>query len=184
MSQSKKMEGAQVNDSSWIRVVLREFESPLLRYAVSLLGNIDRARDVVQETFLRLCEQKPESVRHHVAPWLFKVCRNLALDLRRKEGRMAVVENETQWRDTSPAPGEILEHKETLSMVNRLMDELSENQREVLRLKFQGGLRYREISEITGLSVSNVGFLLHTAIKTLRTQLAEDRPQSQFRRVK
>jgi RNA polymerase sigma factor (sigma-70 family) len=173
-----------LNDSSWIRKALGEFESPLMRYAVSLLGNIDRARDVVQETFLRLCEQNPDAVRHHVAPWLFKVCRNLALDLRRKEVRMAVVANDAQLRDRSPSPGDVLERKEALSKIGRLMTNLSENQREVLRLKFQSGLRYKEISEITGLSVSNVGFILHTAIKKLRTRLEEDRPQSQFRRVK
>lgn len=177
-------EGMQVEDSNWIGKALQEFESPLMRYAVSLLGNIDRARDVVQETFLRLCQQNPESIRQHLAPWLFKVCRNLALDLRRKEVRMAVISSETPLRDNSPEPGDVLERKEALSLVGQLMESLSENQREVLRLKFQSGLRYREISEITGLSVSNVGFLLHTAIKTLRTQMEEDRLRSQFRRVK
>ena len=52
-----------------------------------------------------------------------------------------------------------------------LVGDLPENQREVLRLKFQCGLKYREISEVTGLSVSNVGFLIHTAISTLRKDL-------------
>lgn len=97
---------------------------------------------------------------------------------------MAVISSETPLRDNSPEPGDVLERKEALSLVGQLMESLSENQREVLRLKFQSGLRYREISEITGLSVSNVGFLLHTAIKTLRTQMEEDRLRSQFRRVK
>jgi len=41
----------------------------------------------------------------------------------------------------------------------------------VLRLKFQEGLSYREIAAITDVSVSNVGFLLHTALKTLRGRL-------------
>ncbi len=177
-------EGRRVDDANWIRKALREFESPLMRYAVSLLRDIDRARDVVQETFLRLCEQNPDAVRPHLAPWLFKVCRNLALDLRRKEVRMAVATQQTQLRDAAPPTVDVLEQKEALSMVNRLIGNLSENQREVLRLKFQTGLRYKEISEITGLSVSNVGFLLHTAIKTLREQLEQDRLRSQFRRVK
>jgi RNA polymerase sigma-70 factor (ECF subfamily) len=48
---------------------------------------------------------------------------------------------------------------------------LSENQQEVVRLKFQSGLSYREISEITDLSVTNVGFLLHTALKKIRERL-------------
>jgi RNA polymerase sigma-70 factor (ECF subfamily) len=43
----------------------------------------------------------------------------------------------------------------------------------VLRLKFQHELSYREIAEKTGLSVSNVGFLMHTALRALRQRLAE-----------
>ena len=49
-----------------------------------------------------------------------------------------------------------------------------ENQREVVRLKFQAGLSYAEISRVTGHSVSNVGFLLHTALKTLRRQMQRE----------
>jgi len=45
------------------------------------------------------------------------------------------------------------------------------NQREVVRLKFQNGLSYQEISRVTSLTVTNVGFLLHTALKTIRHQL-------------
>jgi RNA polymerase sigma-70 factor (ECF subfamily) len=50
----------------------------------------------------------------------------------------------------------------------RYVERLPENQREVIRLKFQSDLSYKEIAEITNLSVSNVGFLLHTGIKRLR----------------
>ncbi len=53
------------------------------------------------------------------------------------------------------------------------MDHLSENQREVIRLKFQNDLSYKEIADITRLSVTNVGFLLHTGLKKLRALAAE-----------
>ena len=56
----------------------------------------------------------------------------------------------------------------------RLLDRLPDNQQEVIRLKFQNDLSYREISEITGLSVSNVGFLLHVGIKRLREIMKND----------
>ena len=68
-------------------------------------------------------------------------------------------------------PGASLEREEAMSQVLRLMETLPKNQREVLRLKFQCDLSYKEISEITQLSVTNVGFLLHTAIKSLRKEL-------------
>jgi len=45
----------------------------------------------------------------------------------------------------------------------------------VLVLKFQDGLSYKQIGERTGLSVSNVGFLIHTGIKTLRGALEDQR---------
>ena len=60
------------------------------------------------------------------------------------------------------------------SKVMRLLDRLPGNQQEVIRLKFQNDLSYREISEITGLSVSNVGFLLHVGIKRLREIMKND----------
>jgi len=52
-----------------------------------------------------------------------------------------------------------------------MLEELPENQRAVIALKFQNGLSYKQISQQTGLSVSNVGFLIHTGLKTLRRAL-------------
>lgn len=70
-----------------------------------------------------------------------------------------------------PAPGAALEGREAFGQVLDCMDTLPPNQREVVLLKFQSGLSYKEISSVTELSVSNVGYLLHTALKTLRNKL-------------
>ena len=63
------------------------------------------------------------------------------------------------------------EQRDTTARVLEFVDKLTENQREVVRLKFQHGLSYKEIAVVTELSVSNVGYLIHTAIKRLRTEL-------------
>lgn len=160
----------------WLSRALERYEVPLLRYATSILRDADRARDVVQDTFLELCDQKPERVAGHLAEWLFTVCRNRALDLRRREGRVRSL-GETD-ADSIESPAEdssvALEHGERLGAVLRAIDALPQNQREVVRLKFQCDLSYLEISRVTGLSVSNVGFLIHTAIKRLRTRIAPE----------
>ena len=70
-----------------------------------------------------------------------------------------------------PAPGRILERAEQHETVRRLIDHLPRNQQEVIRLKFQNGFSYLEISRITSLSVDNVGFILHTALKALRSEM-------------
>ena len=87
--------------------------------------------------------------------------------------------------DGRPDPAAVLETEEKLDRISRLFKGLSDNQQEVLRLKFQNGLSYREISEITGLSESNVGFILHTGIKQVRERMnAIESHRPQIRRVK
>ncbi len=150
--------------------ILDEYEGPLLRFAARITGDVDRARDVVQETLLKLCQRPPQA--DHVAQWLFTVCRNGALDVCRKEQRMKpLTEQDAQARPADTAtPHEAAEQAEEASQVSAALADLPANQQEVLRLKFQSDFSYKQIAGITGLSVTNVGFLIHTGIKKLRTQ--------------
>ena len=160
--------------SSLVQTAVQRHQAPLLRYATRLLGgDADRARDVVQDTFVRLMGQPPAQVDGHVAEWLFTVCRHRSLDVLRKEGRMKRFEEGQVERLTTaePTPGRALERAEQHAAVLRLIGQLPHNQQEVVRLKFQNGFSYQEISRITALSVGNVGFILHTAIKTLRQEM-------------
>ena len=157
----------------WIHAAVDQFEGPLVRYAARLTGGVEDARDVVQETFLRLCKANRAEVEPHLAQWLFTVCRNRALEIARKEKRMKTL-NEQRASDlatTGHGGAVALERQEAASQVIELLDTLPANQQEVVRLKFQNSLSYKEISAITGLSVTNVGYLLHTAIQTLRGKL-------------
>lgn len=68
-------------------------------------------------------------------------------------------------------PSHLAETNDSLSVVSKVLHTLPKNQREVVRLKFHSQLTYKEIAEITELSVSNVGFILNRAIHTLRDRL-------------
>ena len=154
----------------WMRTVMDRHEGPLLRYAARILGDLERGRDVVQEAFLKLWKSDRFGVDDNVAQWLFAVCRNGAVDVLRKEKRMIGLSDEFQ--KTQPAPGSgpqaIAEKLEAAGQVKVAVSQLPENQQEVLRLKFQNGFTYKQIARITGLSVSGVGFHIHTAMQTLR----------------
>ena len=165
-------------DLGFLERTFAEQQAPLTRYAARLLGDPDRARDVVQDTFMKFMAQPPEVINGHAVEWLYTVCRHRALDVLRKEGRMRRFENGQAERVTAPdlRPGRELEHAETQAMVLRMIDRLPANQQEVVRLKFQNGFSYKEISRITTLSVSNVGFLIHTAVARLRAEFAAERP--------
>jgi len=156
----------------WITSLVRRYERPLCSYAFSLLRNIDWARDAVQDTFLRLCGQRPEKLKGREAPWLFRVCRNRSLDILRKEKPSHLMSDpqEDALSEERP-PDEEAAQGDLKSLLPRFLSKLPKNQREVIRLKFQQQLSYREIAHCTQLSESNVGYLLHTGIKSLREQM-------------
>ena len=100
-----------------------DFESPLIGYATSILHDADRARDVVQDTFIRLCQQDVEKVRHSLKPWLFTVCRNRALDLLRKDKRITPLD-EIRWKKVAGPglqPDEQAYHSERLERVTHAL---------------------------------------------------------------
>jgi RNA polymerase sigma factor (sigma-70 family) len=158
--------------SAWVAAAIDIHERPLIRYAKWLLGDLESARDVVQETFLRLCREDPLKLEGHLAPWLFTVCRNLALDARKKAARMAAIDDD-QFQVACDLD-ERHDARQALARIHNTLEKLPANQREVVYLKFQCDLSYKEISEITALSVSNVGFLLHTAVRAIRSHLSAE----------
>lgn len=167
----------EVSPRELVESAQAEFEGPLTGYAAGLLGgDWDRARDVVQDTFIKLHRQDPDAIRGKLKSWLYTVCRNRSIDVLRKENPMITSGGEAfvNLNDSTPDPSDALRQKERHEEVLRFLDRLPENQREVIRLKFQGDLSYKEISEVTGLSVSNVGFLIHTGIKRMRSLMGVD----------
>ncbi|MBC7368293.1 MAG: sigma-70 family RNA polymerase sigma factor [Undibacterium sp.] len=164
--------------AGFLERTLAEHAAPLTRYATRLLGDPDRARDVVQDTFVKFMAQPVAAVDGHVVEWLFTVCRHRALDVLRKEGRVSrFAEGQAERVVAAEArPGHDLEAAETHAALLSLIGKLPPNQQEVVRLKFQSGFSYKEIARITELSVTNVGFLIHTAVTKMRSEFAAQRP--------
>jgi len=170
-----------------VKALLNRLQGPLIRYALQITGDLESARDVVQDTFLQLCSENCAALNGHLEPWLFTVCRNRALDVRRKEDRMNPL-SETTAEPNSDNPDALvsMEQTETFQSALKILETLPASQKEVIRLKFQSELSYKEISQVTGLSVTNVGFLIHAGLKTIRqTMLAQAREDSRIlRRIK
>lgn len=148
--------------------LLERYERPLVRYSWSILGDLEAARDVVQEAFIRLCQRTEMEDAKHMEAWLFTVTRNLSIDHQRKQSRIIYLPQAAERMAEEPGPGAAMEQREEHDSIFALLDQLRGNQREVIRLKFQNDLSYKEIADITHLTVTNVGFLLHTGLKKLR----------------
>lgn len=156
-----------------LHAVLARFERPLLGYALVRCGDQGTAEDAVQETLLRFLHHAPSGDLESLAPWLFTTCRNALTDLQRKSSRHPLMDATTSARLTDspspdPTPDAALAEKETAHALRRLIAALPVIQQEVVRLKFETGLAYRDIAAATGLSIANVGWLLHQAVTTLR----------------
>ena len=137
---------------------------------LSNTGNLESAREVAQDTFFRLCRQDPSPSDGQLSSWLFTVCRNRALDVLKKESRLQPVEDEEFWfaEVSGRDPAEQAVRQDDYDMVSTIVAGLSERDQDVLRLKFEHGMSYREIGEALQLSESNVGFILHQAIRKVR----------------
>jgi RNA polymerase sigma-70 factor (ECF subfamily) len=149
------------------------YERPLLAYARRMLGgDWQGAQDAVQETFLRLCREDPSKIESRVAAWLFSVCRSRVIDMQRTNHATPVDASRVTLPDSAPDAEQVASDAEDKVHLDRLVEKLSPRQQEVLRLRLQAGLSYREIAEVTGLTVGNVGFHLHEAVRNLRNSMA------------
>ncbi len=159
--------------SAWVQRTLDRYERPLTRYAARITGDVETARDVVQDVFLKLCADTKARSNGHLPQWLYTVCRNRALDAQRKNGRQQPLSEQQAARQpaTDGEPCGAAMKREGAGRMLGALATLPENQQEVLRLRFSHGLSYKEVAVVTGLSVSNVGYLIHTGIKSLRELL-------------
>ncbi len=156
----------------WLLGLVARHQAALTHYAARLVGYAEKARDLVQETFLKVWREGPEAIGDNPPAWLFTVCRNLAFDNLRKEKRMVSLTGTDEIPvEGQDAPDSGLERSQGMSGVLAALGQLPKGQQEVLRLKFQNGLSYKDISRITGHSVSHVGVMIHSGIKTLRHNL-------------
>ncbi len=158
-----------------------ELYEAIHRYATRLLGDAEAAKDVTQETFLRFEQHRGEISQPRA--WLYRTARNLVIDHFRNKSRKGgggiysgavlteVLPNDLPAEATRFSPALLAEKKETLNMLSEKMNDLPDRHREVLRLKFQEGLKYAEIAEVLKLSVPTVGWLLHEAIAKLREEM-------------
>jgi RNA polymerase sigma-70 factor (ECF subfamily) len=154
-----------------ITEALDRYERVLVSYAKEITGDLESARDAVQETFLRLSRQDVVALEPRLRPWLFLVCRNCALDHRRKVVRFrAEPLEDDEWLSDEPSPPMHAIAAEDAGRLRELVAALPRQQRELIKLKFEAGLSYKEMAEALRTSVSTVGVQLHDAIKTLRRQ--------------
>jgi len=152
---------------------LEKHERRLVAYAARIVGDVDLARDVAQETFLKLIREGGMELDGKLPQWLYTVCRRRAIDVKRKERPMQTsgeIEAVMAPR-TMDDPAAAFERREEASRAEALVAALPDKQQEAVRLRFTHGLSYKQIADVMDTTVNNVGVLIHTGMKTLRAKL-------------
>lgn len=150
-------------------------ETPLLRECWRLTGCRATAQDIVQEAFMKLHQHFKEV--NQPKPWLYRTARNLSLNHLRKHSRQVALPETGEPGHSDLAsqeetlPDEHIARAEAIGQARLCLASLDDRSAEVVRLKFQEDLSYKEIASRTGLTQGHVGYLLHHALKNLAVEL-------------
>jgi RNA polymerase sigma-70 factor (ECF subfamily) len=124
---------------------------------------------LVQEAFLRLHQVKAEV--ENPRAWLYRCLRNLALNHLRDHRRETSPDETTEPVAEASLPPEDMGRKEAVGLVRMLLAEMTDEDRDLIRLKYHENLKYQEIAQRLGLNAGNVGYKLHHLLKGLAESL-------------
>ena len=158
-------------DNISFRTTVLPLGDRLYRLALHITMNRAEAEDVVQDTLLKVWEQRNEWEQiGNLEAYAIATCRNRAIDVTKRMGRNIASLDEqrladniqssmlnVQWSEPQ------LEAREQLSLVRRLMNGLPEVQRTIMLLRDIEGRTYQEIAQVLGISETQVKVYLHRA---------------------
>ncbi len=145
----------------------RSARDDVYAYVATLLRDRAAAEDVTALAFERAFRRRRtfDRRRGEARAWLFGIARNAALDELRRRRRVASLVTEPE---ADPVAEDDFENTLRRAAVRDALARLNGRERELVALKFHGGLSNRELAQVLGISESNAGTMLHRAIEKLR----------------
>ncbi len=184
-SDEELLQAVKAGDTDSLGALVARWEQPLYRFVYRMLPRSDDARDVCQETFLRILK-KSHRFRSgsRFSTWMYQIALNLCRDKARRSrrwGRLIADTESLPERASGPLatarpeddPASSTERREISAAVMRALDELPPEQREVLVLKEFEGMKFREIAEILGCPESTVKSRMYYGLSGVRNNLIE-----------
>jgi RNA polymerase sigma-70 factor, ECF subfamily len=155
--------------------VFARCQDELLGMLYYLLGNVDDARDALQEAFVK-CWRRRETLEEieNLRAWVFRIALNAGRDLRGTawhRRRRPLQEREFKLVAREDSPQEEVLHRERLSLVSSALLKLRPEEQEVFLLRQNGQLTYEQIAESVSIPVGTVKTRMRLALTKLREAL-------------
>jgi RNA polymerase sigma-70 factor, ECF subfamily len=169
----------RTGDARFFEPLVRAYEGPGLRVATGMLGDVDDARDALQEAFVKVFRNLSKfDTRRAFGPWFFQILRNQCRDMIRSRNSRATREArderlELRAADPELGPERARERAAARSLLWRGLERVGDDHREILVLKELQGFKYPEIAEILGIPEGTVASRLYHARRALRDALEE-----------
>jgi RNA polymerase sigma-70 factor (ECF subfamily) len=153
--------------------LFEEYYDRIARYAYTRIGDQREAEDLASDVFVKALRALGgfEERGLPMGAWLFKIAHNLVVDFHRSKGEKKMVELESVEIESDSNPAAEAERKLEMERVQRAMQHLTEEQREILQLRFYGGLSSAEVGAMLGKSDGAVREAQSAALKKLRMRL-------------
>ena len=148
----------------------------LVRYAARQVGDVDLARDIVQETLIQVWERRRAwEPRGSTRAYLYRIVRNLVIDEKRRQGvrRRWAARQEFAPSPRPATPDEVLDEKLLTQVFETAVAALPDRRREVFELVFMRGLSHADAAGAMGLSVQTVANQMSTALRTVRKAVTD-----------
>ena len=154
-----------------LETLFHDARGELLGTLYYLIGNMEDAKDALQETFLK-CWRKHDQLDsiENLKAWVFRIALNTGRDIRKtawKRRRQSLAEDAIMF-STSESPEADLVRNEQIDQLSQAIIRLRPNEQEVFLLRQNGGLTYEQIAEATGLPLGTVKTRMRAAISRLR----------------
>ncbi len=154
-----------------LEILFRDARGELLGTLYYLIGNMEDAKDALQETFIK-CWRKQEQVDSidNLKAWVFRIALNTGRDIRKtawKRRRQSLAEDAIMF-STSESPDASLERNEQINQLSQAVMGLRPKEQEVFLLRQNGNLTYEQIAAATGLPLGTVKTRMRAAISRLR----------------
>lgn len=174
----------QAGDQNALTELIQKYQQPLFRFICRYVGDEETARDLLQETFVRLYfNARKFKPRAKFSTWLHTIAANLCRDYARSSQQQkarvtisteAFDQDETRISDTAALPSEVLMSTEQLGAVQAAISELPHKLKQALILFSLEGRSQAECAELLGISAKSVETRVYRARKLLQKKLALD----------